>query len=97
MSDETKPSTSELPQFHPNAAGIDIGSNSHFIAIPADRCDEPVQEFQCFTSDLHRAAQWAKRAWNNHRCHGICRHILVTLLCGSTYPAYAKSVALNES
>ena len=60
MSDRTKPSTSDLPQFHPNAAGIDIGASSHFIAIPADRCDEPVQEFQCFTGDLHRAAHWLK-------------------------------------
>ncbi len=23
---------------HPNAAGIDIGSASHFVAVPPDRC-----------------------------------------------------------
>ncbi len=56
MSGKSKTSQSELTITHANAAGIDIGSTSHFIAIPADRCDEPVQEFQCFTSDLHRAA-----------------------------------------
>ena len=60
MSDKSKVSSPELALIHPNAAGIDIGSTSHFIAIPADRCDESVQEFQCFTSDLHRAAQWLK-------------------------------------
>ena len=27
---------------HPNAAGIDIGSASHFVAVPPDRDDEPV-------------------------------------------------------
>ena len=27
---------------HPNAAGIDISSASHFVAVPPDRDDEPV-------------------------------------------------------
>lgn len=43
---------------HPNAAGIDIGSASHFVAVPADRDDEPVREFASFTADLHRLADW---------------------------------------
>ena len=29
---------------HPNAAGIDIGSATHFVAVPPDRDDEPGQE-----------------------------------------------------
>jgi hypothetical protein len=43
---------------HPNAAGIDIGSASHFVAVPPDRDDEPVREFSSFTIDLHRLADW---------------------------------------
>jgi transposase len=43
---------------HPNAAGIDIGSASHFVAVPPDRCDEPVREFRSFTGDLQRLADW---------------------------------------
>jgi transposase len=43
---------------HPNAAGIDVGSESHFVAVPPDRDDEPVREFRSFTEDLHRIAQW---------------------------------------
>ena len=31
---------------HPNAAGIDVGSASHFVAVPPDRDDEPVREFK---------------------------------------------------
>lgn len=31
---------------HPNAAGIDIGSASHFVAVPAARDDDPVREFR---------------------------------------------------
>ena len=42
----------------PKAAGIDIGSASHFVAVPADRDDEPVREFASFTADLHRLADW---------------------------------------
>ena len=43
---------------HPNAAGIDVGAASHFVAVPPDRDDEPVREFRSFTEDLHRIAQW---------------------------------------
>lgn len=43
---------------HPNAAGIDIGSASHFVAVPPDRDDEPVREFPSFTVDLNRLADW---------------------------------------
>jgi transposase len=43
---------------HPNAAGIDIGSASHYVAVPPDRDDEPVREFSAFTADLNRLADW---------------------------------------
>src|ERR1700694_3246220 len=45
---------------HPNAAGIDIGSGSHFVAVPPDRDDEPVREFPSFTVDLNALADWLK-------------------------------------
>ena len=43
---------------NPNAAGIDIGSKFHVVAVPADRDDEPVRTFNSFTGDLHRLADW---------------------------------------
>jgi len=43
---------------NPNAAGIDVGSASHFVAVPPDREDEPVREFKSFTEDLERLADW---------------------------------------
>ncbi len=43
---------------HPNAAGVDIGSASHHVAVPPDRDDEPVREFKSFTADLHALADW---------------------------------------
>lgn len=54
-------SPSGLSLKHPNAAGIDIGIASHFVAVPADRDDEPVREFSSFTADLHALADWLQR------------------------------------
>ena len=48
----------ELPKLNLNAAGIDVGSSSHFVAVPADRSEQPVQEFEAFTADLYRLADW---------------------------------------
>lgn len=50
-----------LPRIHPDAAGIDIGSKSHWVAVPADRDEQPVREFQSFTADLHALANWLKQ------------------------------------
>jgi transposase len=47
-----------LSLIHPNAAGIDIGSASHYVAVPPDRDAEPVREFASFTTDLNRLADW---------------------------------------
>ena len=44
-----------------NAAGIDIGSEEHYVAVPADRDEEPVRCFKCFTPDLHAMAKWLKQ------------------------------------
>jgi transposase len=45
---------------YPNAAGIDIGSASHYVAVPAERDDRPVREFKSFTTDLNALADWLK-------------------------------------
>ena len=47
-----------LSQLNLNAAGIDVGASSHFVAVPADRAEPPVQEFEAFTADLYRLADW---------------------------------------
>jgi transposase len=45
---------------HPHAAGIDVGSRIHVVAVAADRDKEPVRTFETFTSDLYRLADWLK-------------------------------------
>ena len=47
-----------LQQLNLFAAGIDIGSKSHFVAVPEGADEQPVREFQCFTADLHRLVDW---------------------------------------
>ena len=49
-----------LDVVHRDAAGIDIGSREHNVAVGPDRDGEPVRVFGCFTEDLHRMAEWLK-------------------------------------
>ena len=49
-----------LEVVHLNAAGIDIGNESHFVAIPPDRDTAPIREFGSWTADLHEMARWLK-------------------------------------
>jgi transposase len=50
----------KLQIVHPDAAGIDVGNQSHFVAVPAGRDAQPVQEFGSWTADLQRMAAWLK-------------------------------------
>ncbi|MBZ5725185.1 MAG: IS110 family transposase [Acidobacteriia bacterium] len=45
---------------HPDAAGIDVGNKSHFVAVPEGRDAQPVQEFGSWTAELKRMAEWLK-------------------------------------
>ena len=47
-----------LPILHERAAGIDIGSRFHVVAVAPGLTDQPVQTFQAFTADLQRMADW---------------------------------------
>jgi transposase len=42
----------------PNAAGIDVGASSHWVAVPPHLDDRPVREFGVMTTDLHKLADW---------------------------------------
>jgi len=47
-----------LKRIQPDAAGIDCGATSHYVAVPEDRDPQPVRAFSTFTADLHRLADW---------------------------------------
>ena len=45
-----------LEIIHRNAAGIDVGSASHFVAVPPDRGPQPIREFGSWTAALKEMA-----------------------------------------
>jgi transposase len=48
----------DRPLLEPNAAGIDIGAREIYVAVPADRDEDPVRVFLTFTADLEEMARW---------------------------------------
>jgi len=46
---------------HRDAAGIDIGNESHYVAVPSARDCEPVRRFGCTTAELKAMADWLKQ------------------------------------
>ena len=47
-----------FPVVNRNAAGIDIGSRFHAVAVAAHHDAEPVRTFNTFTGDLNALADW---------------------------------------
>src|SRR5690348_13750601 len=50
-----------LEVVHPNAAGIDIGNESHYVAVPPSRDNQAVRRFGCTTTELKAMADWLKQ------------------------------------
>jgi transposase len=51
-----------LEVIHPDAAGIDIGNESHYVAVPPARDSQPVRRFGCTTAELKEMALWLKQS-----------------------------------
>ena len=49
-----------LEQINRHAAGIDIGAEEIYVAVPPDQDPESVRSFPTFTADLRRVAVWLK-------------------------------------
>ena len=87
MSSRRKSSTKPegLSQLNLNAAGIDVGATSHYVAVPADRA---VREFEAFTADPGRLAFGVRCGDGGHgvhrragyRCSGCWRSGLEVML-----------------
>ena len=50
-----------IPILNPNTAGLDIGANEIYAAVPADRDDQPVRCFGTFTNELNQLSTWLKK------------------------------------
>jgi hypothetical protein len=47
-----------LEVVHPDAAGIDIGNDVHYVSVPPNRDAEPVRHFGGTTAELKAMADW---------------------------------------
>lgn len=52
---------SPLTPYDVNAAAIDVGATSHWVAVSPEGRTESVREFGVFTADLYRLADWLKQ------------------------------------
>src|SRR5947209_19878171 len=50
-----------LEVIHPDAGGIDIGNESHYVAVPPSRDNQPVRRFGCTTAELKAMATWLQQ------------------------------------
>lgn len=90
MPKETKkkaknPSVLSLEITNPNAAGIDVSATMHVVAVPPDRCLEPVRQFGAFTEDLEQLADWLQQCQISSvamESTGVCWKQLFTMLIG---------------
>ena len=51
----------DLVVVNPNAAGIDAGSEEHYVSVPEDRSETPVLAFGAMTADLEALCDWLTR------------------------------------
>ena len=51
-----------LEMVHPDAAGIDIGNESHYVAVPQTRDSQPVRRFGCTTAETPQVVEKSEKA-----------------------------------
>lgn len=53
--------TRKLEIINLDAAGIDIGSKTHYVCVPENRDSERIKSFGCFTKDINMMGTWLKK------------------------------------
>ena len=69
-----------LPVLHADTAGIDIGATEIYVAVPADRDEEPVRCFGSFTDRSAQACRVAAAVRHSKGRDGIDRGLLDPLV-----------------
>ncbi|MBK9962029.1 MAG: hypothetical protein IPP06_12100 [Saprospiraceae bacterium] len=62
--------TKAFPIIYPNAAGIDISSKEHYVAVNPESTEKPIRAFGAFTEDLHALVVFFKRMQSRYSCYG---------------------------
>jgi hypothetical protein len=63
------PLSGDLKLIEPDAAAVDVGSRSHWVAVNPERDPNPVREFGTFTADLTQQPQGGQPT---ERCAAAC-------------------------
>jgi transposase len=58
MAKKKSKSEGQTRVMRPHAAGMDIGAEEIYVAVPSDHSEDPVRCFSTFTCDLHALAEW---------------------------------------
>ena len=66
-----------------DAAGIDVGASSHFVAVSEASAEECVREFEAYTSELYRDGQLACRVRGGDGGDGVDGSVLDTFVRGA--------------
>lgn len=69
-----------LPILHPDAAGIDVGASELYVAVGAERDQQPVRKFPNFTGDLHALADWLEQCGDSLCRDGVHQCVLDSCL-----------------
>ena len=56
----SKETRSELTITNPDAAGIDVGARTHYVAVPVGRAEVSVRSFGSYTAQLDELMKWLK-------------------------------------
>jgi hypothetical protein len=75
-----------LPVLHPDAAGVDVGAEELFVAVPTDRDSQPVRRFSTFTRDLLEFVGMAETMRHSGGCDGVDQCLLDSALPDSRNP-----------
>src|SRR2546429_2636625 len=59
-----------LEVIHPDAGGIDIGNESHYVAVPPGRDNQSVRRFGCTTAPLKAMAARDRKSTRLNSSHG---------------------------
>jgi transposase len=62
MAKKKSKSEGQTRVMRPHAAGVDIGAEEIYVAVPSDHSEEPVRCFSTFTCDLHALADWLQHS-----------------------------------
>ncbi len=54
---------SKLTITNPDAAGIDVGSRVHYVAVPEDRAPAPIRSFGAYAGQLDELVQTRQDFW----------------------------------